>query len=176
MPTSIKDECAIVGIGQTEFSENSGRSELQLTVECVKTAIEDAGLALSDIDIVEKGNVEPALDRRLVDDDHLQLLEVGLRQNVVVGVDLEDTVEAGHTDDRALWTAVAVSRRGSRTLRPDRCGDQRHGLQQAHEFFQVGRSQNGRFGHGAPEAAGITESLCFHSLPSRVGGPAVLGQ
>ena len=42
MPTSIKDECAIVGIGQTEFSENSGRSELQLTVECVKAAIEDA--------------------------------------------------------------------------------------------------------------------------------------
>ena len=50
MPTSIKDECAIVGIGQTEFSENSGRSELQLTVECVKAAIEDAGIALSDID------------------------------------------------------------------------------------------------------------------------------
>jgi acetyl-CoA acetyltransferase len=50
MPTAIKDECAIVGIGQTEFSENSGRSELQLTVECVKAAIEDAGLKLSDID------------------------------------------------------------------------------------------------------------------------------
>jgi len=50
MPTSIKDECAIVGIGQTEFSELSGRSELQLTVECVKAAIEDAGLELSDID------------------------------------------------------------------------------------------------------------------------------
>jgi acetyl-CoA acetyltransferase len=50
MPTSIKDECAIVGIGQTEFSELSGRSELQLTVECVKAAIEDAGLKLSDID------------------------------------------------------------------------------------------------------------------------------
>jgi acetyl-CoA acetyltransferase len=50
MPTSIKDECAIVGIGQTEFSENSGRSELQLTVECVKAAIEDAGLKLSEID------------------------------------------------------------------------------------------------------------------------------
>jgi acetyl-CoA acetyltransferase len=50
MPTSIKDECAIVGIGQTEFSELSGRSELQLTVECVKAAIDDAGLKLSDID------------------------------------------------------------------------------------------------------------------------------
>ena len=50
MPTAITDECAIVGIGQTEFSENSRRSELQLTVECVKTAIEDAGLKPSDID------------------------------------------------------------------------------------------------------------------------------
>jgi acetyl-CoA acetyltransferase len=50
MPTSIKDECAIVGIGQTEFSECSGRSELQLTVECVKAAIDEAGLKLSDID------------------------------------------------------------------------------------------------------------------------------
>ncbi len=50
MLTSIKDECAIVGIGQTEFSKSSGRSELQLALECVKAAIEDAGLALSDID------------------------------------------------------------------------------------------------------------------------------
>jgi len=50
MPTSIKDECAIVGIGQTEFSKSSGRSELQLTLECVKAAIEDAGLQLSDVD------------------------------------------------------------------------------------------------------------------------------
>ncbi len=50
MPTSIKDECAIVGIGQTEFSKSSGRSELQLTLECVKAAIEEAGLELSDID------------------------------------------------------------------------------------------------------------------------------
>jgi acetyl-CoA acetyltransferase len=50
MPTSIKDECAIVGIGQTEFSKLSGRSELQLTLECVKAAIDDAGLKLSDID------------------------------------------------------------------------------------------------------------------------------
>ena len=49
MPTAIKDECAIVGIGQTEFSENSGRSELQLAAECVKTAIADAGLEPTDI-------------------------------------------------------------------------------------------------------------------------------
>jgi acetyl-CoA acetyltransferase len=50
MLTSIKDECAIVGIGQTEISKLSGRSELQLAAECVKAAIEDAGLKPTDID------------------------------------------------------------------------------------------------------------------------------
>ncbi|RMF23922.1 MAG: lipid-transfer protein [Deltaproteobacteria bacterium] len=50
MPISIKDQCAIAGIGATEFSKNSGRSELQLALECVKSAIEDAGLTVADID------------------------------------------------------------------------------------------------------------------------------
>jgi acetyl-CoA acetyltransferase len=50
MPTTLRDEAAIVGIGQTEFSKNSGRSELQLACEAVKAAIEDAGLEPSDVD------------------------------------------------------------------------------------------------------------------------------
>ncbi|MCU1373888.1 MAG: hypothetical protein JWO68_1174 [Actinomycetia bacterium] len=41
---------AIVGIGQTEFSKDSGRSELQLAAEAVAAALDDAGLAPSDID------------------------------------------------------------------------------------------------------------------------------
>lgn len=43
-------KAAIVGVGQTEFSKNSGRSELQLAAEAVKAAIDDAGLRPSDID------------------------------------------------------------------------------------------------------------------------------
>src|SRR3989441_8640786 len=50
MPTTLKDEAAIVGIGQTEFSKNSGRSELQLASEAVKAALADAGLKPSDVD------------------------------------------------------------------------------------------------------------------------------
>ena len=50
MPITLNNEAAIVGIGQTEFSKNSGRSELQLAAECVKAAIADAGLEPSDID------------------------------------------------------------------------------------------------------------------------------
>jgi len=41
---------SIVGIGQTEFSTRSGRSELRLALEAIKAAIADAGLALGDID------------------------------------------------------------------------------------------------------------------------------
>ena len=50
MPTTLKDEAAIVGIGQTEFSKNSGRSELQLACEAVSAAIDDAGIKPSDVD------------------------------------------------------------------------------------------------------------------------------
>ena len=41
---------AIAGIGQTEFSKDSGRSELQLAAECVKAALDDAGIAPADVD------------------------------------------------------------------------------------------------------------------------------
>ena len=50
MPTTLKDEAAIVGIGQTEYSKNSGRSDLQLAAEAVKAALDDCGLAPGDVD------------------------------------------------------------------------------------------------------------------------------
>ena len=50
MPTTLRDEAAIAGIGQTEFSKNSGRSELQLAAEAIKAALDDAGLRPADVD------------------------------------------------------------------------------------------------------------------------------
>jgi acetyl-CoA acetyltransferase len=50
MKSPLRDRAAIVGIGQTEFSKNSGRSELQLACEAVKAALDDAGLSPSDVD------------------------------------------------------------------------------------------------------------------------------
>ena len=41
---------AIVGIGATEFSKDSGRSELQLATEAVHAALTDAGLTPQDVD------------------------------------------------------------------------------------------------------------------------------
>ena len=48
--SDLRDRAAIVGIGATEFSKDSGRSELQLALECVSAALEDAGLEHSDVD------------------------------------------------------------------------------------------------------------------------------
>ena len=50
MTRTLKDQAVIAGIGQTEFSKESGRTELQLCVEASLSAIQDAGLKPSDID------------------------------------------------------------------------------------------------------------------------------
>ena len=41
---------AIVGIGATEFSKDSGRSELRLAAEAVQAALDDAALRPADVD------------------------------------------------------------------------------------------------------------------------------
>jgi acetyl-CoA acetyltransferase len=46
----LLDAGAIVGIGATEFSKESGRSDLQLAIEACEAAIEDAGLKPSQVD------------------------------------------------------------------------------------------------------------------------------
>jgi acetyl-CoA acetyltransferase len=48
--TSYPGRTAIVGIGATEFSKDSGRSELQLACEAVRAALTDAGLSPQDVD------------------------------------------------------------------------------------------------------------------------------
>ncbi|MGW1377809.1 lipid-transfer protein [Streptomyces sp. NPDC002446] len=47
---SLSGRAAIAGIGATEFSKDSGRSELKLAVEAVHAALDDAGLTPADVD------------------------------------------------------------------------------------------------------------------------------
>ena len=48
--SGLSGKAAIVGIGATEFSKDSGRSELQLSVEASRHALADAGLTAADVD------------------------------------------------------------------------------------------------------------------------------
>ncbi|MER6251058.1 lipid-transfer protein [Streptomyces sp. NPDC001584] len=54
MSVRTRDElggrAAIAGIGATEFSKDSGRSELKIAVEAVHAALDDAGLTPADVD------------------------------------------------------------------------------------------------------------------------------
>ncbi|MGK5629518.1 lipid-transfer protein [Streptomyces sp. URMC 123] len=47
---ALGGRAAVVGIGATEFSKNSGRSELRLAAEAVRAALDDAGLTPADVD------------------------------------------------------------------------------------------------------------------------------
>jgi acetyl-CoA acetyltransferase len=46
----ITDRAAIAGVGATEFSKESGRSELQLAAESIRAALDDCGLTAADVD------------------------------------------------------------------------------------------------------------------------------
>jgi len=48
--SGIDGKAAIVGIGATEFSKESGRSELQLSAEAARAALADAGLTPAEVD------------------------------------------------------------------------------------------------------------------------------
>jgi 17-hydroxy-3-oxo-4-pregnene-20-carboxyl-CoA lyase len=50
MPGELSGRAAIVGIGATDFSKNSGRSELRLAAEAVLDALYDAGLTPAEVD------------------------------------------------------------------------------------------------------------------------------
>ena len=65
----ISGRAAIAGIGATEFSKDSCRSELRLAVEAARAALADAGLAASDVDglaaFTMDANAEIAVAREL---------------------------------------------------------------------------------------------------------------
>ncbi len=55
---SLRDRTAIVGIGETDYSRDSGRTELQLTLQAILAALDDAGLEPHDVDGLMRWTVD----------------------------------------------------------------------------------------------------------------------
>jgi acetyl-CoA acetyltransferase len=49
-PGNVRRAAAIVGIGHTDYTTDSGRTEWQLALEAVRAALDDAGLPATDVD------------------------------------------------------------------------------------------------------------------------------
>ncbi len=49
-PKFLRDRYAIVGVGETEYSRNSGRTTRHMAVEAIRNAMQDAGLGPADVD------------------------------------------------------------------------------------------------------------------------------
>jgi acetyl-CoA acetyltransferase len=62
-----RDRCAIVGIGATDFSRNSGRSDLTLATQASLAAIDDAGLTPRDVDGIVRCDMDTVRHNDLAD-------------------------------------------------------------------------------------------------------------
>ena len=58
-PTPIRDRTAIAGIGQTAFAKVLPMSETRMAVTAIRTALEDAGIAPSEVDGLASYTMEP---------------------------------------------------------------------------------------------------------------------
>ncbi len=63
---AIRDQAAIVGIGQTPFSKGLGRTEIDMAVEAIHAAAADAGISPHQIDGVARYDMETTDEEKLL--------------------------------------------------------------------------------------------------------------
>jgi acetyl-CoA acetyltransferase len=72
---SLRDKAAVVGIGETEYSKDSGRTELALACEAISKAADDAGIPVSEIDGLVRYDMDSVDEVALT--SHLGLKNLG---------------------------------------------------------------------------------------------------
>ena len=118
---TIKDKTAIVGIGQTAYGKSLPGSELSLACQAIKAALDDAGIAPSEVDgmgsYAMEANVEADVARNLGTGDVTWFSQVGFGGGAGCGVvgNAAMAVAAGQCRVAIAWRA---RKRGARTSRP----------------------------------------------------------
>jgi acetyl-CoA acetyltransferase len=62
LPSLLKDQTAIAGIGQTAYAKSLPLSELELACVAIKAALDDAGIAPSEVDGMASYTLEPFVE------------------------------------------------------------------------------------------------------------------
>jgi len=65
MEATIRDKAAIVGIGETAFGKHLGRSELDMAIEAIVAACDDAGISPREIDGLVRYDMETTDEEQL---------------------------------------------------------------------------------------------------------------
>jgi acetyl-CoA acetyltransferase len=136
IPTkSLRDKYCIVGVGETEFSKNSGRTTRAMAVEAVRKAMIDAGLNARDVDGMMSyqsgdstpGNwVAPDLGIRL--NFYMDVVGGGSSTEALIGLAI-GAIEAGMCHTVALfrsmngYTEFRIGGTGARAAQPVRSLD-----------------------------------------------------
>ena len=107
-----ENQAAIVGIGQTEFSKNSGRAEQQLAAEAVLAACQDAGIAPESIDgmitytLDHSDEVDVMRSLGCKEINYTTRLPQGGASSISTLVHAKQAVEAGFCDTMVIWRAM----------------------------------------------------------------------
>lgn len=110
--TSKAHEACIVGIGQTEFSKKSGRSEQQLAAEAILLACKDAGVNPHDLDGMITFDIDHTREMDVMrslgcrDVDFTMLTTQGGASSVATIVNAKKAIEAGFCDLIVIWRAM----------------------------------------------------------------------
>ena len=106
------NEACIVGIGQTEFSRESGRSEQQLCAEAILAACADAGLSPKDIDGAMTFDLDNSDEVDLMRNLGTPEMKYSMRTpqggagSVTTLVHAKKAVESGLCDVMVIWRAM----------------------------------------------------------------------
>jgi acetyl-CoA acetyltransferase len=153
---TFANKTAIVGIGQTEFSKNSGRSPLQLAAEAALAALEDAGLKPTDVDGLVAFTVEDNEENDLI-----QTLGIpGLSWSARIGLG------GGGSAGSVFHAAAAIASGAANTVLLFRAFNERSGSR-----FGTGMSAKG-VGVGGWHGSGFNSVIW--GLPFGVMTPATM--
>lgn len=174
---TMADKAAIVGIGQTDFSKQSGRTELALAVDAITAAVEDAGLERHDIDGVVKFTSDTTSELALVSALGLKNLRYygelgygGSAHCAVIGhaamavtLGLADVVVCYRALNERSGTRLGTNRTGAEAYGVNAFAEPFGMLSPAHRFAMFARRHMVEFGTTSEDFGRVAVAMREHA-------------